>query len=166
MREFVAHTKNGYDVYAELEESHLATHIKDVPELLGLVKEILRQSEPELSDVRFETDMGRFVGAMDLVETNEGDEIFYAKRPNRNKYTRFVKGKDPVPTTYVTIGLIKTHGSDKEYDVYTAYLGRVTPSFPSKGAGSKLEREFWAHHALAWGTQEIVPGSETSACPW
>lgn len=26
--------------------------------------------------------------------------------------------------------------------------------------------EFWSSHALVWGSEPIVPGTETATCPW
>ena len=38
-QKFVAKTKNGCDVYVDMEHSHAATHFKDNPELFGLMDE-------------------------------------------------------------------------------------------------------------------------------
>ena len=49
-------------------------------------------------------------------------------RPLRTQYSRFVKNKQSQPTSWITIDLGK---SDKnEYDLYTAFVGKLTPSFP------------------------------------
>lgn len=102
---------------------------------------------------------------MDLIETTESDDVFYAKRPNREKYTRFVRGREPVPATTVTIELRKKGGT--EFEIFTAFIGKLTPPFPfGKDDLNEDGREFWKNHALVVGNQELVPGTETTDCPW
>lgn len=162
---FVAKTKNGCDVYVDTETSHAATHLKDHPELFEYMQEILPSYEVTEDLIRFETDLGRIVGKLDLISTTQGDDVFYAKRPNREKYTRFVRGKDLEPTTFVTIELQKKDGG--EYEVFTAYIGRLTPSFPvGKDDPNEKNREFWSNHALVVGNQEFIPDTVTTECPW
>ncbi len=164
-RTFVTKTKNGLDVYVDTVNSHAATHMKNHPELLDLVKEVLSQYDVTADQIRFNTDMGRVVGEKDLVETKDGDDVFYAKRPNREKYTRFVRNKSAVPTNFITIELRKVN--DTEYDIFTAFIGELTPSFPTgKDDRNQKNRDFWNSHALVVGNQGVVPGSETTECPW
>ena len=164
MKQFVATTKNGFDVYVDTEHSHAATHLKETPKLLDLVKEILAEYEVEKEMIRFETNMGRIVGPTDLVETREGDEIFYAKRPNREEYTRFVRNKKRPQTRFVTIHLDKKDSD--ECHLFTAWIGRLTPPFPTGKEDTEESKEFWSNHALVAETQTIVPGTETKECPW
>ena len=164
-RTLITKTKNGFDVYVDLVSSHAATHMKDHPYLFELVKEIVSKYEVTADALRFSTDMGRVVGMKDLVETQPSDAVFYAKRPNREKYTRFVHGKSPEPTPFVTIELRKVN--EGEYDLFTAFIGELTPSFPTgKDDQNQKNRDFWNSHALVVGNQEIVEGTETEECPW
>ncbi|MEJ0053376.1 MAG: hypothetical protein WDN10_01430 [bacterium] len=56
---------------------------------------------------------------------------------------------------------------DNEYDIFTTYIGRLTPPFPfGDGRDSTETIEFWKDHALVIGAQELVPGTETKDCPW
>lgn len=163
-KEFIGKTKNDCDVYVDMEGSHAATHIADTPQLLDLVKEIIKDVVPDDEYARFETDMGRTIGNSDLVETEEGDDVVYAKRPNRDTYSRFVKNKKPVPTSWVVVELRKV--GDCEYELFTAFIGRFTPSFPGGPHETPDSKPFWSKHALAWGTQEVIPETETAECPW
>lgn len=161
---YIGKTKNDFEVYVDMHDSHAATHLADTPELFDLVEEVLPQLEPAEEYARFEIDMGRIIGTTDLCDTADGDEIVYAKRQNRDIYTRFVKNKKPGPTQWIVVQLDKTEHNT--YDLFTAFTGRLTPPFPGDEFETAEGRAFWATHALAWGTQEIIPGTETTECPW
>ncbi len=163
-RIFAGTTKNGCDVYVDTESSHAATHLADTPELFELVKETLPHSEPTGDYCVLEEDMGRVVGTSDRVETEEGDEVVYAMRPNRDNYTRFVKNKQPEPTRFVTFHFKKN--GEQEYELFSAYVGPIAPPFPGSIHENGESRPFWEKHALVWGRQEVIPGTETSVCPW
>jgi hypothetical protein len=157
-------TKNGIEVSVDMVSSHATTHFAHHPKLLEAVKKIIPTLEVVEEIMRVEIDTGEVVGATDLVETGEEDEIFYAIRPLRSTYSRFVKNKKPSPTTWVTLDLRKVN--DREYCLYTAFAGRLTPSFPGGNYLPEQSKKFWSTHALVWGTQEIKPGTETEKCPW
>lgn len=163
-KEFLGKTKNGCDVYVDLETSHAATHIQDTPELLGLVKGALQEIEPTENYHEFELDMGHVIGTSDLVETSEDDEIVYAKRRNRDTYTRFVRNKDPIPTQFLTLCLEKMN--DDAYNLYSTWAGPNCPSSPDSIVATPESKPFWEKHALVWGTQEVISGTETIECPW
>ena len=88
----IGQSKNGYDVFVDLESSHAATHFNDCPMLLKTVEKFIPLIELNGEKVRIEVDTGGVVGKSDLVETNETDEIVYAMRPYRDRYSRFVNG--------------------------------------------------------------------------
>src|SRR5258708_5933868 len=113
----VGESANGCKVFIETENSHASTHLEDTPGLLDLVKEAVPKVTLVKQEERIEYDMGRIVGTRDLIETKEGDEIFYAKRPHRDRYSRFVKNKKPVPTSSLVLRFVKT--SENEYQLYT-----------------------------------------------
>ncbi len=162
---FVTKTKNGLDVYVDLETSHAATHLKAHPELFNLMKEVLENYEVKQGQIRFQTDLGRIVGQKDLVPTTEADDIFYAKRPNRDKYTRFVRNRKAEPTPFITIELHKKN--EKDYEIFTVFIGELCPGFPfGKNDPNPTKREFWNRHALVDGNQEILPETITAECPW
>ena len=163
-KRYVGKTKNGFAVYVDTEVSHAMTHFADAPQLLDVVKEVIADLEVHGRHMRFDKDMGRQVGEADIAETNEQDDVVYALRPNRKHYARFVKNKTGTPTNYVTLDL-RASGKN-EYNLYTAFIGRLTPSFPGGDYLPEQSGEFWSKHALIWGKQEIVPGTETKRCPW
>ena len=162
-KEFLGKTKNGIDVYVDMEHSHASTHFAHHPKLREAVEEVIPMIDADDSIVRLDRDMGREIGTTDLVETGERDEIVYAKRPLRTTFSRFVKHKQPTPTNWITIALRK---NGDEYSLYTAFVGKATPSFPGGDYLPEQSKEFWGNHALVWGSQEIIHGSETSTCPW
>ncbi len=165
MKKFVVKTKNGFDVYVDMETSHAATHLQKHPNLFEIAKKILSGCEVTSDELRFETDTGVIVGDTDLVRTEEGDDVFYAKRPNREKYSRFVRGKKAATTTLVTIDVRKS--GEGEYDLYTTYVGGIVPSFPTGKEDANYEqRQFWATHALVAGNQDILSETVTTECPW
>jgi hypothetical protein len=162
-KELLGITKNGFEVYVDMETSHAVTHFKKTPKLIEVIKEIIPTLKVEEDMVRVNRDTGVVVGTTSLVETREGDEIVYALRPLRSYYSRFVKDKKSQETTWITIDLRRKGGV---YNLYTAFVGQLTPSFPGGDFLPEQSKEFWLKHALVWGSQEIVPGTETKECPW
>lgn len=163
MNELFAKSKNGIDVFLNTETSHALTHFTHHPKLREYAQQVTSGVDIEGDLVRIDQDMGEEVGTTDLVETGEGDNIVYAMRPLRSTYSRFVKNKQPLPTSWVTIDVRKK--GDKYY-LHTAFVGRLTPSFPGGDYLSEQSKAFWSNHALVWGNQEVVPGTETTECPW
>ena len=164
MKVHLGKTKNGMDVYVDEESSHASTHFVDTPKLLDSVKRIIPTIDLVENHVRFEKDTGEEVGNSALVETYPGDDILYALRPRRTEYSRFVKNKLATSTNWITLDLRKSE--ENQYDLYTAFAGRLTPSFPGGDYLTEQSVEFLSKHALVWGSQEIVSGTETSECPW
>lgn len=161
---FIGRTKDGSKVYVDMETSHAATHFADTPQLLELVREVLPTLELDNDSKRFELDMGRIVGESDCVETGTEDNIIYAKRLSRDTYSRFVRGKHTIQTSWLTISLERI---DKDTcELVTAYIGRSAPPFPGNEFETPESRPFWEEHALVWGEQQIVPGTETKDRPW
>lgn len=163
MKEFLAKTKNGFEVYVDMKLSHATTHFAHHPKLIDAVKKAISFVEPKEEIFRIEIDMKEEIGTTDLIQTTDKDEIVYAKRPLRAQYSRFVKNKNSRPTSWITIDLRK---DGNVYNLYTSFAGRLTPSFPGGNYLPEQSREFWSNHALVWETQEIVPGTETTECPW
>jgi len=155
---------NGKKVYANLTSSHLATHFSDFPELSALVKDFLATQSFNEQEIYIDHDMGKVVGSSDLVEANSSDEIIYAKRLNRDTYTRFVKGKNSIPTTYITVTL--SRDTDGNYELTSAWIGQICPLFPDRPGSTAESRSFWSTHALVWGNQTVQEGSETAVSPW
>lgn len=160
-------SRSGKKVMIDLDNSHAATHLKEQPNLLELVKRIISNTDlPEIDDkfYSFETDTGYTIGEMDLVETDNNDEIIYAKRKNRNNFTRFVKNKPRPKTSFVSIVIKKN--DNETLELWSAWIGRLVPPFPGDEHEQPESKSFWEKHALVWGTQAIEPGTETSEKPW
>lgn len=174
-KQLIATTANGLDVYMDMEKCHALTHMATSPKLLDFVKKVIPTIYATDDAIRQNFDMGETVGMSDLVETDEHDDVFYAMRPLRSVYSRFVRDKEPYPTSWITIDLrksrdnkagVQTNESLGSYDLYTAFVGKLVPSFPGGNYLPEQSREFWSKHALAIGKTEIVPGTETKECPW
>ena len=160
---FLGTTKNGFSVYIDEEASHALTHFAKKPELRDAVIAHIPSLEPDVETYQTDIDTGSTIGTSDLVETTDESEIVYAKRPIRSIYSRFAKNTKPTPTSWITIALKKKGG---DYWLHTAFVGKEVPSFPGGDYRPDESREFWSKHALVWGSQDIVPGTETTKCPW
>ncbi len=152
-------------VWYDTISSHTATHIKDTPGLIELAKEVTQHTKLVSDFQMFHTDMGHIVGNSDLVETVAGDKLLYAKRLNRDNYSVFNLSKSPQPSSLVTTAFeLQENGT---YALVSTWVGPSdSPSFPGTERETPDSKEFWAKHALAWGNQEVQPGTETEICPW
>ena len=165
-KELLGHTAGNFPVHLNEKSSHAQTHLIQHPLLLDAVKKAIPTIEGDDDIIRIQVNAGEIIGTTDLVETSPDDEIVYAKRVARDIYSRFVKNKQPIPTSTITIDIRKETSSAPSYYLYTTFIGGVTPSFPGGEFLPQQSVEFWSTHALVWGTQEIIAGTETTVCPW
>jgi hypothetical protein len=142
-------------------DSHVATHTSVHAVLAEVLKKIHAGGRGFLIE---EVQMGRIVGESICVATRPGDEIIFAQRPNRWGLTRFVRNRTPEPSSSVSIILKKAQ--DGEYILITAFIGSMAPAEPWDRNATPNSREFWNTHALVWGCEEIIPGTESLECPW
>ncbi len=145
--------------------SHLASHLKTYPLLSEALPLALAQIAP-LHQKNFhlqEVKMDKVVGESICVATNKNDEIVYAKRPNREGLTRFVKNRVAEESNKISVILKKGEGC---YILLSAFVGGLTPPEPWDEHATPESFTFWNEHALIWGCEEIVPGTETRDCPW
>lgn len=122
-----------------------------------------------------EVDFGQPIGESICVATGPSDEIVYAQRPRRFGLSRFVKNRKPEPCSSVVVILKKAEDGDY-YVLIAAFVGRMAEPEPwdfrnfsmqaNPQEAERRAREFWSSHALVWGCEEIVPGTETAVCPW
>jgi hypothetical protein len=112
-----------------------------------------------------EIQMGRIIGETICVATKPGDQIVYAKRPKRFGLTRFVKNQKPELSSSVVTILKKAEEGDF-FILITAFIGNIAEPEPWDRNATEKSRDFWETHALVWGYEEIVPGTETIECPW
>lgn len=163
-RELFTCSKNGLKVYYDPVGSHASTHFSDTPQIIPYVRKAVENTDISGDVMKFETDTGRILGTSDLVETHENDDIVYAIRKNRDRHARFTKSHSPQPSSKVAISLKRL---DKDsYDLFSAWLGPLTPPTPNNPLANSDSKPFWSKHALVWGNQEIIPGTETKICPW
>lgn len=159
-REFVAMNRNERPVYLDHAATNMALHLEEAPDLLDLVKEVVADAVLAGENVAIETDMGRIVGETSMVETTEADEIIYAKRRGRERFTRFVLHRALEPTPYVSVIL---HRMDDGYRLWSAWCGQLLPKQDPavpKGQG------FWRNHALVFDESIVDPATITRECPW
>ena len=108
------------------------------------------------------------VGYSVVVPAEEGEGIFYAKRPGNNFLSRFVK-KEPKPTRYVSLELKQFEKIDNECVLLSSHLGDTRyPEIDFSEGNGPMEEDliFWNAHAFCWGYVAVVPGTITEACPW
>lgn len=122
-----------------------------------------------------EVDFGRPIGETICVATVPGDAIIYAQRPRRLGLSRFVKNRQQESCNSLVVVLKKAE--DGGYYVcisaFVGYRPEPEPWDERNFAGQRnpaMAREcalaFWTTHALIWGAEEVVPGTETANCPW
>lgn len=162
--EFVGHTANGKKVTVDRKLSHAGLHLKENPALFAIVQEALQYVAPETDEYACTVDLERELGYSDLVEVGETDTIVYAKRKGRETFTKFVKKREPHETRHVT--LILQRSKDENYELWSAWLGELSPSFPGDAREAPHSREFWNSHALVYRPENIIKGTETDICPW
>lgn len=163
-QQIFAVSKNGIKVTYDPINSHASTHFQDTPQIVPYVREIIENTNVSGDIMEFDTDTGSVLGLSDLVEIDESDEIVYAIRRNRDRYMIFTKSRKPKPSSDVTVSLRRI--DEKSYDLYSAWLGLVAPPTPDNPLANEESKPFWSKHALVWGNQEIIPGTETKTCPW
>ena len=111
-------------------------------------------------------DFGRVIGETICIATRPGDEIVYAQRPGRQGMTRFVKNRAPEPTRQVTVILKRDARDWRLYVLISAFTGAPAEPEPWDRNATARSRSFWNTHALVWGKEPTIPGTETVRCPW
>lgn len=160
--EFLAISKNGAEVFTDINNTNIRLHLLEYPNLLELIKIVVENSVLTGDNVGIEYDMGGVVGQTSCVETTETDEIVYAKRLQRDSYSRFVKNRALEDTPFVSVVL---HQKDYGYRVWSAWCGRLVPTAPDSEGRMKTSKGFWASHALVYDPKIIEPGTEQVARP-
>ncbi|HMH70141.1 MAG TPA: hypothetical protein VK502_01985 [Candidatus Saccharimonadales bacterium] len=193
-RKYIETTANNGIVSVDIEHSHAATHLREQPGLWELTQEVLRRSHivtPPDKDAVFETDMGRTVGEMDLVDVEPSDwegpkehRIRWARRMNRETWTPLVVRDKRPSTRFITVvlkhldiarldptaldpKLLEPDIADRQHhDLYTTYIGRKTPSLPGDRYETGESLPYWLSHALIWGTQAVQEDTVRYDSPW
>lgn len=165
--EFLCMSANGKSVVFDPVGSHASTHFHDAPglrgEVVGLIKSLVLESDLIARDY----DMGRVIGNNNVVEIDDTDELVYAMRKLREDqgYVAFTKSQSSAPCTKISVHLIQL--DEDTYNLYSTWVGEYeSPPFPQMKIATAESIPFWSKHAFVWGSQEIIPGTETAECPW
>ena len=135
--------------------------------VLQILKEAL--SRVHLSGEQFSlqrVDFEEVVGETVCVVTSDKDEVIFAQRPKRFGLSRFVKNRTPEPCSSVCMILKRAEDQVNTYVLITAFIGVCPEPEPWDRNATEKSIEFWSSHALVWGSEEVVPGTETTECPW
>lgn len=127
-------------------------HHNDHPVDQSLLKKALDSTlryEDKRDFIESRVDFGHTIALDDCVPTDKNDKIIYITRPGRKGKTRFVIGRDPVETSYVSVILKREYDNDDipYYVLVTAYYG-VAPVEPWDPRSTKESERFWKTHAL------------------
>ena len=111
------------------------------------------------------------IGYCTLIGTSEDDEIVYAKRHNRDIYSRFVKDRKVNLVKSVVLILNRNRKDLNEYYLVTMYPGNISHKEPEdlniKSKNELIESlEFWGNHALIYDEYIIQIESIKSFCPY
>lgn len=141
-------------------------------------KEMLRSYEQEgyfdhLSD-QFEKiiiNSPQPIGISSLVNTGEDSEIVYAKRKEREIYTRFVKNRKGSKTSSFVVILNRSRDDNNKYFLVTMFPGKGAykePEDPSIISKKDLAESllFWENHALVFDQSTIDHTTITPVCPY
>lgn len=112
-----------------------------------------------------QVDFERVVGEMVCVITSDIDEIVFAQRPKRFGLSRFVKNRKPESSRSIVV-ILKKADEPNTYVLITAFVGEKSEPEPWDRNATEQSVEFWSNHALVWGSEEVIPGTETSVSPW
>ncbi len=155
---FLGRLAGGEAVYDRF-NSHLHPGVVEIlPEALAQVNANGRQFLVE--EAVFDHPIGQTI----CVATGAGDQVVYAQRPKRAGLSRFVSNREPEESSSVTV--ILKAGGRGEYVLITAFVGAPAPPEPWDRNATEQSVPFWSTHALCWGAEETIPGTETPECPW
>ena len=135
-------------------------------DIFGLINTAL--SQIALSNETFavcEVDFGRVIGESSCVKPTSSDEIVYAQRQGRDYLSRFVMNRKAEPCSALVVILKPDEGGGGYWVCVTAFIGRKAEMEPwdEKHTQETYQKsvEFWKEHALIWGSEKILPFSET-----
>ena len=159
----------------ERTESHMLCHNDDFFKGWKATFELL-QEKGAFNDLkepieRLEVALDEPIGYCTLVDTTDEDEIVYAKRLERELYTRFVKDREPSLIAHVVVILKKDEEVEDSYRLITMYPGRRSEKEPEDIKIESKEElirslNFWSKKALIYNEDIIEEGSQKDYCPY
>jgi hypothetical protein len=111
-------------------------------------------------------DFDRVVGETTCVVTSSDDQIVFAQRPKRFGLSRFVKNRAHEPCSSVCVILKRADDRPSAYVLISAFIGVCPQPEPWDPRATEKSVEFWNSHALVWGSEEVISGTETTNSPW
>lgn len=140
---------------------HVRSHVHESvkPNLTKIIGRISCSNRGYIYDgVRFPT----IIGLSACVPISWEDEIVYAVRLGRERYSKFVKRRDLLPTHYVSIFLKQ---KQEIYIIRSCYYGEYVADSDLYDFNDERE-SFWNDHALVFDSEPIDETTVTSICPW
>ncbi len=160
----VASSKNGYEIYINMINSHAGDYLNRRPYIITLIKEVLDGVELEGSRLIIEKDMGREIGTTDILKTDDSDYIYYAQALKTDVYSRFAKNRYPQQSRMLT--MIFNQDDEGNYEIQDLWIGPSSPAFPGDEYETGNSKTYWQTHALAQNAKMIQSKSITKVCPY
>ena len=141
----------------------ITSHVHPNPAIEKYLPLALSRIESNGREFFIETvDFEEIIGESNCVETTDSDDIIYAMRVGRRGLTRFVRGRERTPTSKVTVILKKI---DDGYILISGFIGPQAAPEPWDPKATPESVTFWNSHAVVWGSEPVVPGTETTKAP-
>lgn len=111
------------------------------------------------------------IGFSKMVEVNEGDNVFYAKRIGRNIFTKFVEGKQHKEINKCVVCLKQNPKNLNEYFLITMFPGEHMVKEPEDSTINDIltletTLKFWQNHALIFEKDTIDSSTIVKECPY
>ena len=165
MSQQLGHTKDGYVVY-----DHNVQKIRYPATMAAIIALVETHGEAMiLREITMDVD----VGLLQCIPTCSSDSVFYAKHRHEDRWSRFVRNKDPLPTKTVQVVLQKL---GQNYQLLAFHYGPAIIAEPDQWDVIENEKDplvalqnsiqFWAQHAWIEGTYDIDPETATEENVW
>lgn len=105
------------------------------------------------------------IGVSKVVAIDPNDKVFYAKRPKRFGYSKFVENREPEETNTVTVVLKQDEADSNTYILITAYSGEKAGLEPYDKRAGDGDREYWRTHAFVEKVTEYDDSTRTEVMP-
>lgn len=160
----VVQTANDKEVYVCLTQGPLSKQIGRNPHLLRLASEVLAKQALAGKAVVQEYDLGRDIGYGEILETVQGDAVFYAKIARTPYFTRFVKHRKNDQTSTLSLQLIADDEGD--YELQNIWVGSLYPPSPDSPERTPESAAYWETHAVVYNGQSVLSSTITKECPY
>ena len=160
----VVQTTNNKEVYVCLTQGPLSVQVGRNPHLLRLASEVLAKQTLSGQEVVQEYDLGRDIGYSEILETTQGDAVFYAKIARTPYFTRFVKHRKNDQTSTLSLQLVAD--DDGNYELQNIWVGSLYPPSPDSIEQTSKSSSYWENHAVVYNGQSILSSTITKECPY